>query len=167
MTACFILISTVLTILEVSLRSRGLILPLLPCWIFYLSVLCGWKKTIGIAVLLGLIMDLLCANPFPTHIFTYNAIQIPAIVWLNRVESDSFVSLLLPGAVLPLIVYIPQTLLTSWQNFIYFLPYLVPVCLVSALLLPIMILLLDSLANMLSFPLYANVKLQMRRGNLL
>ena len=39
MIACFILISMLLTVLEITLRSRGIILPLLPCWIFYLSVL--------------------------------------------------------------------------------------------------------------------------------
>lgn len=167
MTACFVLLSTLLTVIEITLRSRGIILPLLPCWIFYLSVLCGWKKTVVFALLLGITMDLLCACPFPIHIFTYNAVQLPAVVWLNRVDSDSFVSLLLPGSLLPLIVYIPQTLLTSWHSFVYFLPHVIPVCLVSAWLLPLMILLLDSLANMLSFPLYANVKLQMKRGNLL
>ncbi|MBR2428256.1 MAG: hypothetical protein IKB16_16090 [Lentisphaeria bacterium] len=167
MIACFILVSMFLTVVEISLRSRGLILPLLPCWIFYLSVVYGWKKTTGIALLLGVTMDLLCGCSFPIHIFTYNAVQIPANIWLKRVESDSFASLLFPGAILPLIVYIPQTLLTTWQNFIYFLPYLVSICLVTALLLPVMILLLDSLANLLSFPLYANVKLQMKRGDYL
>lgn len=167
MTACFILVSMLLTILEMTLRSRGIILPFLPCWIFYLSVLCGWRKAIWFAILLGLTMDLLCACAFPIHIFTYNGLQILAVIWLKRVESDTFVSLLIPGAILPLIVYIPQTLLTSLQSFLYFLPYLVPICLVSAILLPILILILDSLANILSFPLYANVKLQMKRGDLL
>ena len=167
MIACFILISMLLTVLEITLRSRGIILPLLPCWIFYLSVLCGWRKTVAFAVLTGLTMDLLCGCMFPVHIFTYNGVQVLAQIWLKRVESDSFVSLLAPGAIVPLIVYIPQSLLTSGQSFLYFLPYLVPICLVSALLLPITILILDSLANLLSFPLYANVKLQMKRGEFL
>ena len=167
MTACFILVSMFLTVLEITLRSRGIILPLIPCWIFYLSVLTGWRKTVAFAVLTGLTMDLLCGCIFPIHIFTYNGIQILAQIWLRRVESDSFLSLFIPGATVPLIVYLPQSLLTSGQSFLHFLPYLVPICLVSALLLPITILILDSLANLLSFPLYANVKLQMKRGDLL
>ena len=166
MFAAFLLLSFLFTVTELYLRCRGIFLPLLPCWIFYLAVFAGWRKGVAAGIFLGLVMDLLTASSLPVQMFVFPCVVIPARVWLTKVESDSLTSHLLYGAILPLIVYLPQMLCVSLQCLLRFLPYMIPLCMFSAILLPCMILFLDSLAERFGFPLYANVKLQLKRGTL-
>lgn len=160
--AVFVILSAVFMTLELYLRAHALIVPLLPDWLFYLTVVSGLKKGLGAAVLLGAAADLMTGRVFPVSAFTFGAVAVLAEFSSRRNHQETFLPHILPGVVIPLTVWgIPA--LASPEYLRTALEFLPPVCFFNVFLLPLMILLLDMAADKLSLPLYANAHLDERR----
>ncbi len=153
----FLFFSGLLTFLELLLRSRGILLPLTGCYIFYLAVVYNWRCGIAAGFLAGAVCDFLTARIFPFSAFTYAGIAVYANILHRRNETETLNSHWLPGFLLPVIIYVPLFLFSGipLPDFLFML---VPSCFLSAVLLPLMIPVMDSAAAKLALPFYMNKK---------
>lgn len=162
--AVFVILSAVFMTLELYLRAHALIVPLVPDFLFYFTVVSGLKKGVGAAVLLGIAADLMTGRVFPVSAFTFGAVAVFAEITARRGKlPETFLSHVLPGAAISLAVWgIPA--LSSFESLRASLVFLPPVCFFNVFLLPLMILLLDTAAEKLSLPLYADARLNEDRN---
>lgn len=160
-----LLFTTVAVFLETSLRTFGIILPLVAPFVFYSTVAFGPYYAIPAAVVGGCGLDFLCGHTHPASIITLGFVIVFAIFWLHKVESESVSLHIVPGAVLPLIAWLPASFFVSGASFTHVLSPildLIIACIISAFILPVEILILDALNKRLEIELYSNAKIRLR-----
>jgi hypothetical protein len=150
--------------METVLGTYGVWFPVCAYWIFYLAVTAGWRTTLCTAILCGFVVDLLFRRSIPISPLLLCACMGLAIFWLHRIESASIIMHAIPGMLLPAICLVPFGILTSlfragdadplfvWGAILLFS------MMCGAVLLPLGIIALDSLANGLELPLYADAR---------
>lgn len=158
----FLYLSTAV-LLDVSFRSIGLLLPFTAIVLFYATVVFGPRLTFPAAVLTGLILDAFFGYKLPVSALTGCLAAALSLFWLYRVESDSLSLHAIPGVILPLLVYLPLLFFCSgFAGLIRRFPDLLLSALLSAFLLPGMILLMDFCTGFLGFDYYMNGKIRLR-----
>ncbi len=162
----YIFVFSVLTILlEALLRCLGIFLPLLGLFVFYAVVVFGPGTGFTLAVLGGAALDFILGHSTPVSALALSLTGGLSLFWLYKVESDSIPMLALPGALIPILSYLPLML---WNGGIVFLFHHLPDLFLSsfcaAFLLPLEILILDLLNQRLELKLYLNAKLERRRS---
>ncbi len=162
----YVFVFSVLAVfLEALLRSLGIFLPLLGIFVFYAVVVFGPRTGFTLAVFGGAALDFILGHSTPVSALALSLTGGLSLFWLYKVESDSIPMLALPGALIPVLAYVP---LTFWNGGIVFLfrhlPDLFLSSFCTAFLLPLEILMLDLLNQRLELKLYLNAKLERRRS---
>lgn len=165
MTAVQIIFSMSAAIITEQLfRNIGLFLPFTAMMIFYFTVLYGWRFGFVLGAVTGCICDMLCGYSFPVSTLSAFFVVALAVYWLYKVESDSLMLHMVPGIILPFLVYPLSFCFAGWTMFLQLLPALILSSLVTTILLPLVILITDTISEHLYLPLYADVKIKMRYG---
>ena len=153
---------------ELFLRNLGLFFPCCALWIFYLAIAFGPGWGTVAAVLGAVTLDGMSGAGQIWSLLIFAAVIGCAVFWIRQVESDSALVNLLPGIVIPLlvwclsVVFFAQHLLaTAIEQF----PSIFPAMVFCSLWMPLMIVLLDSINTLLSLPLYTNAR-QKRKATL-
>jgi len=153
-------------LLELLLRNFGFFFPFCALFVFYVSTAFGLSWGIGAALLGALPLDFIgpgASHPWSVLILT--GIAYLAELWLHRVESDSILMNFLPGLLIPPLVWLFSLIFFARHFFVVLVdqfPVIFPVSALSAICLPGMIFLLDSLNEKLSLPLFVNAKLKQK-----
>ena len=151
---------------ELLLRNFGLFFPFCAVFVFYTATAFGPSWGFLAACLAALGLDSIGGGTaHPWSILIFSSVVYLAAVWLKRAESDSILMNFLPGLLIPPLVWLFSLLFFS-QHFFPVLveqfPGIFPVSAFSAIFLPLMIFLLDSLNDKLSLPLFTDVKLKQK-----
>jgi hypothetical protein len=149
--------------LETVMGSYGIWFPVCAYWTFYLAVASGWRSALLVAVLCGLFVDTLFRRAIPVSPLLLCACVGLAIFWLHRIESESIILHAVPGMMIPVICLVPFGILAAYYagdvDPIYtWFANLVFAMMCGAVALPLSIFGLDSLANTLELPLYADAR---------
>ncbi|MBO4632189.1 MAG: hypothetical protein J5858_09725 [Lentisphaeria bacterium] len=153
-------------VLELLLRNFGLFFPFCALFVFYAATAFGSSWGMFAAVLGAMALDFSgsgAAHPWSVLIFA--AIVYFASFWLRKSESDSILMNFLPGLLIPPLVWILSLFFFSGHFFSVLteqFPAVFPAAACSALWLPIMIFILDTLNARLSLPLFTDAKLKMK-----
>ena len=153
-------------ILELLLRNFGLFFPFCALFIFYIATAFGTAWGLLAAVLGAMALDFSGSGAtHPWSVLIFAGIVYFAAFWLRKVESDSILMNFLPGLLIPLWVWVLSLFFFS-GHFSYVLieqfPAIFPAAAGSALWLPTMIFLLDTLNSKLSLPLFTDAKLKLK-----
>lgn len=151
-------------LIEFYFASFGVILPLCAVSIFYITITYGWNIGFLLACFGGLAIDFLFGRTVIISPFTIAAIAGMALVWIRQTEPKSLLFHLLPGIVAAMIYLFPVFLVNqyasgvSWRSLTYDMPGVLFGIMISALLLPAVIVGLDYLSFMLGLELYSDAK---------
>ncbi len=160
----YFLAISVCLILETVLRTAGFCLPLTSFAVFYCAYVAGSLRGFLYACLAGFMLDSVLGCNIPWSMPAFAAI-VP-LAWLLRdvLESESPLLLIWVGAVLPLIVLLPQLPLRGgWQVTLSLLPSLFLAAILSSVLLPLTVSVLDHFSTRLALPRFDEVKEMKRR----
>jgi len=160
-----LLFTTAAVFLETALRTFGVILPLAAPFVFYCAVAFGPYYGAVTALLCGCGLDFLSGHTHPVTAVTLGFVVVFAMFWLHKVESESVSLHIVPGALLPLIAWLPAAFFVSGTSFDQILSHasdLVIACILSAFILPVGIVVLDALNKRLEIELYSNAKIRIR-----
>lgn len=163
--AAYMFISVFVSVLmELLLGNFGLIIPFTACAVFYFTVSSGGSAGLICASLAGTAIDSILCRPFPLTAVLLIAVSAIASLWLNRVDTKSMILHLIPGALLALIYTIPllsaasigmglslYSLIRDFSTFVISLA-------ISSVLLPMLIMLLDSFSEKLELDLYRDAR---------
>lgn len=163
--AAYMFLSVFLSVLmELILGNFGLIIPLSACAVFYFTVSAGTGAGLICATLAGGTIDSILCRPFPLTAILLLMVAGLAALWLNRVDTKSMILHLIPGAVLALIYTLPllsaanigmgvslYSLIRDFSTFIISVS-------ISSVLLPLVIMLLDSISEKLELELYRDAR---------
>ena len=149
-------------LLELLLRNFGFFFPCCALFVFYAATAFGFSWGVGASCLGALGRDFAGAGAsHPWSVLILIGIAYLAELWLQRVESDSVLVNFLPGLLIPLLVWLYSLIFFTqhfWTVLVKQLPVIFPVSVLCAVCLPGMILLLDSLNEKLSLPLFADAR---------
>ena len=145
---------------EVIIGSLGIILPLTSLTLFYLSISLGWRNGLLIAVVAGTSIDMLYGR---SHIITPFLMILTvgvSMVWLHRGDPVSILPNLIPGALAAFIVTFPPVAVSIYyqESYIRGIRLLSMSVISGALLLPVIISFLDSVAERCGLPLYRKAR---------
>ena len=150
--------------LELILRSFGLSLPLAALFLFYAAIVFGYRAGAAAAILAACGLDFMAGNPHPYTLPAFGLVIALSWFWLNKVESESIFLHVIPGALIPPLVWLcilpffPGALLS---NLFAQLPDIVIASFLCGLLLPLEIFLFDTMNEKLGIDLYTNVKIRL------
>lgn len=158
MTAFVFLALSVTLFLDLFLRSHGIASALTTFCIFYFTAVTGWKTGLFLALAAAVPAAVFSGGPCPFELITYPAVAGLSLWNLYRCKhgASGTGGHLICGAVLPVLVFMPGALAASRDTLLMFLIWLLPLCTVSALLLPAFLFLLDLPAGKLALPLYSD-----------
>ena len=149
---------------EVIFGSFGLIVPVSACAIFYISVNYGWKLSIVLSLLTGLVIDVLFGRHGFLTSYLLFFISIFAVYWLHKGILKIIRLQVIPGIFIGLIYAAPQLLScyfaydSGFLLFLYKIISLMFTIILSAALLPFMVLIMDSFSEKFDLPLYVKAK---------
>ena len=156
---CFIAVLT-----DLFFGTLGIILPVTAVLVFYLTVTYGWR----IAVIAGITCGILLDSLYGRQTFITPFIMLPviatAIFWLLRGESKTLELHVIPGAVIAFFYIVPLSLMglvssgISLEILKQHLANIMFGLLVSALMLPVAITILDYCAELMEFERYSDAK---------
>ena len=153
-------------VMELLLRNFGLFFPFCALFIFYIAVAFGNKWGFAAICLAALALDLPGSGAaHPWSILVFLPVLFLASAWLKRAESDSVMMNFLPGLIIPAVVWILSAFFFSGHLAHVLLeqfPAIFPACVFSAIWLPVLIFLLDTLNTNLSLPLFTDAKLNQK-----
>lgn len=150
--------------IELFARSFFIFLPLMGILVFYATVAFGRQPGFALAVIGGFVMDFVMGYTFPVSSLTFCGVAGLSLLWLHRVVSDSLALHVFPGALIPLIIYVPLSLFYGGAyGLLSNLPEIFLSSLACALMLPFMIIFFDTLNEKLDLKLYSNIQLEVRR----
>lgn len=139
---------------ELLLGSYGVVFPLVPVVVFYLTASLGWRTGLLLACLAGFVVDCLYGRSYASiGALTALACSGLAVLWSRGGEPGSIAALMLPGAVLGVVYLAPRVLVRyvaagfDWSSVIDDVSNLSFGVMVAAPLLPIAIIALDGLAR--------------------
>lgn len=160
------LLTGICCLLEQMLRNVGLFFPFCALFVFYVSIAFGRGWGIAAAFLGALSLDFIGTGAaHPWSVLVLAGIACLAKLWLRCAEADSILMNFLPGLLIPPVVWLFSLLFFSQHFFpavIEQIPAVFPVSALSALVLPMMIFLLDSLNGKLQLPLFTDAKLKQK-----
>ena len=160
------LLTGICCLLELLLRNIGLFFPFCALFVFYVSIAFGRPWGIAAACLGALSLDFIGTGAaHPWSALALIGIALLSELWLRRAEADSILMNFLPGLLIPPAVWLFSLLFFSQHFFsvvIEQFPSIFPVSVLSALCLPLMIFLLDSLNGKLQLPLFTDAKLKQK-----
>lgn len=164
--AYIFLLTGIFCVLELILRNFGLFFPFCALFVFYIATAFGTGWGIATACLGALALDS-CGSgaSHPWSILIFIAAVLFASIWLHQAEADSILMNFLPGLLIPFPVWLLSGIFFSQHFFTGMaeqFPTLFPVSAFSAIWLPIMIFLLDTLNTKLSLPLYTDAKTNLK-----
>ncbi len=168
--AAYIFLLTFAAILAESvLSSFGIAMPTLAPLVFYLAVAFGPGSGAFAAIAGGAALDFVLGRETPASAALLLLVAGLAMLWLYKVESDSVLLLAAPGASLPLIAWLPHALRSGGggegvAGILSDASCALIACICSALILPAMVLLLDSLNQALELELYTDAKERIARA---
>jgi cell shape-determining protein MreD len=150
--------------MEILFGSYGIIIPFVAIVVFYLTIVYNAKLGIVLAITFGFVLDVLYARTYYVSPVTLSLVSLFAVFWLRKGNLKDIRLQMLPGAVIAFICIIPHLVINYFlfegSFFIFFINILVlMVGIISgAILLPFIILVLDSLSRKLKLNLYVNSK---------
>ena len=159
------LVSFLLILAELLMESMGLRLMLFAPFVFYVSYVFGTGPGCAAALAGGMVLDFCFGYTNP-----WSAVFLLPVVFfgrflLRRPDSDSLSLLVIPGAVLPVLSQFPPAVIQagfSLSSLIDAAADAIIASLFSALLFPLVILLFDWLASLLSLELYSDARERLR-----
>ncbi|MBO4491539.1 MAG: hypothetical protein J5944_09295 [Lentisphaeria bacterium] len=157
MTAAVFLTFSLSLFLDLFFRSHGILSVFTPFCIFYYAVVLNWKTALVLAIASAIPAIVFAGSAWPFDLLTYPAV-IGLSLWNRRKTGPADPSLrrhLLCGALIPILIFGPKALTLSFDTFLAFLAWLPPHCVLSAVLLPFVLYLLDLFAEKLGLPLYS------------
>lgn len=150
--------------LDISVGSFGLTIPFLACSIFYISVVYGFKIGFIISLLAGILIDSLLGRSYLISPFAFTVVSIFASYWLRNGVLKLIGLQAIPGGIVALLYFGPL-LLTNYfvydSGFFLFLfknLYLILSIAFGMLLMPILIILLDTFSDKLGLSLYVKAQ---------
>ena len=151
----------ILLYLQVIFGSIALHIPFCIVGIFYVSVAYSWRRGIFWALLCGISLDLFYNREFYTAAMAFSVTVVYAEYWLRNSDSRYLRNCFLPGALLTLISMLPVWIykLTYYSSawdivFKEMLPMTIFAMVVSSLMLPFMVIMLDTIGEKTKLPLF-------------
>jgi len=158
MTAAVFLTFSFSLFLDLFFRSRGILSVFTPFCIFYYTVVLNWKTALVLAIAAAIPAAVFAGSAWPFDLLTYPAVAGLSL-WNRRRTGPAGPSLrrhLLCGSLIPILIFGPKALTSSFDTLLAFLAWLPPLCVLSAVLLPTVLYLLDLSAEKLGLPLYGD-----------
>ena len=161
-TAFIFLIVFISIYLEVLAGSMGIIVPLTASSIFYISIAYGWRSGLVLSLIAGTVIDMLYGR---TMLITPYCMMITVAVsflWLHKGDPVSTLPNLIPGSLAAFIVAFPLLLMNAYFNGTYLHNFylLIFSILCGAFMLPVIIGILDFIAEKQRLPLYRKARAQ-------
>ena len=156
--------TTFAVMLELLLRSFGLFLPFAALFLFYASIVFSCRTAGAAALLAACGLDFVSGSPHPWSLPAFALVIALSWFWLHKVESESIFLHVIPGALIPLAVWLcrlpfyPASLLS---NITSQLPDVVIASFLCAILLPLEIYLFDTMNEKLGLNLYTDAKIRL------
>jgi len=150
--------------LEVLSGSFGILLPITALIIFYFTVTYCWEYGIFLAGICGIITDSLFARDIFYSPFVFFAVVLFGALWLRRAESKMLLAHLFPGGIIAVITTAPHlitgtfSLGVSVQAIMQNISTLIFSVFISAMLFPLIIVILDSFSKYFGFELYVDAR---------
>lgn len=165
MTAILFLVFSLAFFLDLFLRTHGIASAFTPCCIFYYSAALGWKTGLPLALTAAIPAAVFSGSAWPFELIAYPAAAGLSLWNLNKsaIGGTTLRRHLLCGALIPVLTFGPGALTGSHEAILVFLAQLLPLCALYAVLLPLILLLLDILAEKLALPRYADAWRQWKR----
>ena len=145
-------------ITQVFVGSYGFFLPVAGYVTFYLAVTYGWQVGIIVAVIQGVSIDAIYLRHWPFSVIALSAVTGLALIWLWRADSKSLWAKVFPGCLIAVICTLPPTIgnlirgglipdewLCESMSWLFTM-------MISGVLLPLLIFLIDDLAERLGLP---------------
>ena len=153
---------------ELLLRNLGLFFPFCALFVFYTAIAFGPGWGTVTAVLGALTLDGIGSGAsHPWSLLIFGAVIGFSVFWMRQAESDSVMMNFLPGLVIPPLVWGLSVIFFAQHPFAAALeqfPIIFPAAAFSAVILPLMILLLDRLNARLALPLFIDARQKRKRG---
>ena len=163
--ATFIFLILFFTIyIELIFGSFGLVLPAVACAVFYFAVNYGWKLTLIIAIIAGMLLDILFGRGTFYSPFTFIAVTIFGSYWLHKGVVKVVSIQWIPGVMVALISSAPVFFSTysrydsGFILLIFMLLKFLSSLILGGLFLPMLVLILDVLSVKFELPEYFNAK---------
>ena len=133
-----ILWSGIMILLELLVQALGLFVPFLACFIFYLSRNFPIRYALAVAVLGISVLDF-CLGSAPVSVFPAILIALFGSSWIKQFKGQYFILHILPGALIPVLFYLPRILLhCSYSGLPAFTLHLLLSALFTAIILPVL-----------------------------
>jgi len=161
-TAFIFLIVFISTYIEVLAGSMGIIVPLTAASLFYLSIAYGWRTGLLVSLLAGTVIDVLYGREFLiTPYFMMLTVSV-SMIWLHKGDPVSTLPNLIPGGLAAFIVTFPLLAVNAYFNetYLHNLYLLVFSILCGAFMLPVIIGILDFIAEKQGLPMYRKARAQ-------
>jgi hypothetical protein len=156
---------------EIIFGSFGFIVPVSACAVFYISVNYGWKLSIILSLVVGLIIDVLFGRHGLHTSYLLFLIAIFGIYWLHKGILKIIRIQIIPGVIIGGIYAAPQlfscyyTYDSGFLLFMFKLLNLLFIIIITGILLPFIILLFDSFSEKLGIPVYIKAKKRLYDSN--
>lgn len=151
---------------ELLLRSFSLSFPFAAFLVFYTGTAFGCKYALFAAFAASCGLDLAAGE---MHFYSLPGLILTLLLsrfWLYKVESDSIFLHIIPGCIIPLFMQAFPLLFRCGGNFhelLFRISGLIGSCVCAMIYLPLLILLLDTLNELMGLPLYSNAKLELQK----
>lgn len=146
--------------LEVLAGSMGIIVPATAIALFYLSIAYGWRCGLLVSLIAGTVIDMLYGRSMLITPYCMMLTVPVSLIWLHKGDPSSILPNLIPGSIAAFIVAFPPLLINAFFNGIYLHNFylLVFSILCGAFMLPVVISLLDFVAERQRLPLYRKAR---------
>ncbi|MCP3964896.1 MAG: hypothetical protein GY750_11160 [Lentisphaerae bacterium] len=157
----------ILFFMQLLVGNAGLYLPFCAFGIFYLSVADSWRKAIFVALVAGTAIDSLYSRNVIITPFALCAIALYGQFWIRHYNSKHLVESIIPGILIPNALLIPLWLHRFYSTgFSLYqiksaLSMFIFTCAFGAAFLPLLIVTLDSIADLLRMSKYSDAKKQL------
>jgi hypothetical protein len=156
--AIFLLVFLAVT-LETVLGGAGLAVPITGCAMLYLAIILGWRATLPVAMAAGLWLDLLFGRAWLASSLSMGIISFACLLWPPGERARTLAEFLLPGGAVGLVaILVPagaHLLNAGFPGFgdlLHLAGQALAGGVIGALLLPAMVLALDSAATAFGLP---------------
>ncbi len=140
----------------------GITAPFPAAVIFGLAVIYGWRIGILVAVIVGVIIELLYGDSTLTPLMLIFVVAT-AQLWVHYYDTKNFLALMVPGAIIGLILFMPRFFFSnnSWYTLYYLIPELLFSIIMMTCIVPLTIYMMDKLAVVVGLPLFKDAKIKL------
>ncbi len=141
-----VILSALAVFLEALTRLTGVPVPFCAIMVFYLTFLHGLRAAVPAAFVMGFVLDSIFGYPQIILPFSLAAVTLIAFLWRDFVQSGNIFFVTAPGAIFPLLVFLPHLLVRgNLAVGLEFLPNLFVSMLLSAVFTPLCVSAMDVL----------------------